>query len=53
MVKVEAEGFEPQQNDAVSSALGQKPTIDFRLKIAHSNQGVEISSEAPIFCKVN
>jgi Carboxypeptidase regulatory-like domain len=47
-VKVEAEGFEPQQNDAVSSALGQKQTIDFRLKIANSNQTVEISSEAPI-----
>src|SRR5208283_1089610 len=47
-VKVEAEGFEPQQNDAVSSALGQKQTIDFRLKIAHSNQTVEISSQAPI-----
>jgi len=47
-VKVEAEGFEPQQNDAVSSALGQKQTVDFRLKIAQSNQTVEISSEAPI-----
>jgi hypothetical protein len=47
-VKVEAEGFEPQQNDAVSSALGQKQTTDFRLKIAHSNQTVEISSQAPI-----
>ena len=47
-VKVEAEGFEPQQNDAVSSALGQKQTIDFRLKIAHSNQTVEISSQTPI-----
>ena len=47
-VKVEAEGFEPQQNDAVSSALGQKQTIEFRLKIAHANQTVEVSSEAPI-----
>jgi len=47
-VKVEAEGFEPQQNDAVTAALGQKQTIDFRLKIAQSNQTVEISSEAPI-----
>ncbi len=47
-VKVEAEGFEPQQNDAVSAALGQKQTVDFRLKIAQSNQTVEISSEAPI-----
>src|SRR6202166_795157 len=47
-VKVEAEGFEPQQNDAVSAALGQKQTVDFRLKIAQSKQTVEISSEAPI-----
>src|SRR5467141_4763716 len=47
-VKVEAEGFEPQQNDAVSSALGQKQAVDFRLKIARSQETVEISSEAPI-----
>src|SRR5260221_4182623 len=47
-VKVEAEGFEPQQNDAVSAALGQKQTIDFRLKIAQSKQSVEIDSEAPV-----
>src|SRR5713226_1967110 len=47
-VKVEAEGFEPQQNDAVSSALGQKQTLDFRLKVAQSKETVEISSEAPI-----
>ena len=47
-VKVEAEGFAPQQNDEVSAALGQKQTVDFRLKIAQSNETVEISSEAPI-----
>jgi hypothetical protein len=47
-VKVEAEGFESQQNDAVSSALGQKQTVDFTLKIAQSKQTVEVSSEAPI-----
>ncbi|HWO31284.1 MAG TPA: carboxypeptidase-like regulatory domain-containing protein, partial [Candidatus Acidoferrum sp.] len=47
-VKVEAEGFETQQNDSVSSALGQKQTVDFRLKIAQSNETVEISSETPI-----
>ncbi len=47
-VKAEAEGFETQQNDAVSSALGQKQTVDFRLKIAQSNETVEISSETPI-----
>jgi carboxypeptidase family protein len=47
-VKVESEGFEPQQNDAVSSALGQKQTVDFTLKIAQSKETIEISSEAPI-----
>src|SRR5260221_12238069 len=47
-VKVEAEGFDPMQNDAVSAALGQKQTIDFRLKIAQSKQSVEIDSEAPV-----
>jgi hypothetical protein len=47
-VKVAAEGFETQQNDAVSSALGQKQTVDFRLKIGRSNQTVEVSSETPI-----
>jgi hypothetical protein len=47
-VKVEAEGFEAQQKDAVSSALGQKQTVDFKLKIAQSSQTVEVSSEAPI-----
>src|SRR5258707_2366149 len=47
-VNVEAEGFEPQQNHTVSSALGQKQTVDFRLKIARSQETVEISGEAPI-----
>jgi hypothetical protein len=47
-VTVETEGFERQQNDAVSSALGQKQTVNFTLKIAQSKQTVEISSEAPI-----
>jgi len=47
-VRVEAKGFEPQQNDAVFSALGQKQTVDFRLKVAHSAQTIEISSEAPL-----
>src|SRR5712664_4102907 len=47
-VKVEAEGFETQQNEAVSSALGQKHSVNFRLKIAQSKQTVEVSTEAPI-----
>ncbi len=47
-VKVEAAGFETDQNDAVSSALGQKQTVDFTLKIAQSKQTIEIRSDAPI-----
>ena len=33
-VRVEAQGFEPQQNDNVIFGLGQKQTVDFTLKIA-------------------
>ena len=33
-VRVEAQGFDPQQNDAVSSGLGQKQTADFN-EIGH------------------
>src|ERR1700686_3611631 len=44
-VRVEAEGFEGQQNDAVSSSLGQRQTVDFILKIAQTKQSVEVTSE--------
>jgi hypothetical protein len=47
-VKVEAEGFEQQHNDAVSSSLGQKQTADFVLNIAQAKESIEISGEAPI-----
>jgi hypothetical protein len=47
-VKVEAEGFEPLQNDAVTAGLGQKQTVDIRVKVAQSKQTVEISIETPI-----
>ena len=47
-VGVEAEGFEPQKNDNVLSGLGQKQTVDFRLKIAHASETVEVGSEAPL-----
>jgi hypothetical protein len=47
-VKVEATGFESEQNDAVSAALGQKQTVNFTLKIAQSKQTIEIRSDAPI-----
>src|SRR6202050_1735739 len=46
-VKAEAQGFEPQ-NDKVVSGLGQKQTVDFTLKIARSNEVVEVGSEAPL-----
>jgi hypothetical protein len=47
-VTAEASGFAPQEVDAVSAGLGQKQTVDFRLKPAASNQTVEISTEAPL-----
>jgi len=47
-VGVEAPGFAQQQNDNVISGLGQKQAVDFTLKVARSNEAVEVSSEAPI-----
>src|SRR5713226_5268403 len=47
-VKVEAQGFDPRQNDNVVSGLGQKQTVDFTLKLARSNETVEVNSEAPL-----
>ena len=47
-VRVEARGFDPGQNDNVVSGLGQKQTVDFTLKVARSNEAVEVSSEAPL-----
>jgi hypothetical protein len=46
-VKVEAQGFQPKQDNVVSG-LGQKQTVNFTLKVAQSEQSVEVSSEAPI-----
>src|SRR6266478_841354 len=40
-VKVEARGFETQQNDAVSASLGQRQTVDFILKVAQSKEAIE------------
>jgi hypothetical protein len=47
-VKVEAQGFEPRQNDNVVAGLGQKQTVNFTLKVARSSEVVQVSSEAPI-----
>jgi len=47
-VKAEAQGFESQHNDNVISGLGQKQTVAFTLRVARSNETVEVSSEAPL-----
>ena len=47
-VKVEAQGFELHQNENVVSGLGQKQTVDFILRVARSNETVEVNSEAPL-----
>src|SRR5580692_247216 len=48
MVRVEAQGFEPQQDDAVTAGLGQRQTADFTLKIAQAKESIEVSGEAVI-----
>ena len=48
MVRVEAQGFEPQQADNVVSGLGQKQTVNLTLRVAQSRETVDVTSEAPI-----
>ena len=47
-VKAEARGFDAQQSDNVISGLGQKQTVNLTLKVARSNEAVEVSSVAPL-----
>jgi len=47
-VRVEAQGFEPQQNENVISGLGQKQTVNLTLRVARSDETVEVNSEAPL-----
>jgi carboxypeptidase family protein len=47
-VRVEAQGFAPQQADNVISELGKKQTVNLTLRVAQSKQTVEVSAEAPI-----
>jgi len=47
-VRVEAQGFEAQQNDTVTASLGQKQTADFALKVAQARENIEVSGEAVI-----
>jgi hypothetical protein len=48
LVKVEAEGFEPLQNDGVTAGLGQKQSVDFIIRIAQAQESIEVMSEAAI-----
>ena len=45
---MEASRLRAGQNDNVVAGLGQKQTVDFTLKVARSNEVVEVSSEAPL-----
>jgi carboxypeptidase family protein len=45
-LRVEAKGFDPQQNDNVLSGLGQKQTVNLTLKVSKSNQTIEVSDTA-------
>ena len=47
-VRVEARGFAPGQNDNIIAGLGQKQTVNFTLRVARSNETVEVNSEAPL-----
>jgi hypothetical protein len=47
-VEIEAQGFEPETANNVFSGLGQKQTVNFTLRVAHSNEVVKVNSEAPI-----
>jgi hypothetical protein len=45
-VRVEAQGFEAQQNDSVTAGLGQKQSVNFSLRVAQAREHVEVSDEA-------
>src|SRR5579872_7411282 len=47
-VKAEADGFAPQQNNAVSAGLGQKQTVDFKLNIASASESILVQEQAPL-----
>ena len=47
-VQAEASGFEPASVSNVVAGLGQKQSVTLTLKVAQSQQSVEVTSEAPI-----
>jgi hypothetical protein len=52
-VTVEAAGFDSQKDDNVLSGLGQRQTVNFTLKVAKSQQTVEVSGEPPLINSEN
>jgi len=52
-VKAEAAGFDSQKNDNVLSGLGQRQIVNFTLKVAKSQQTVEVSGEPPLINSEN
>jgi Carboxypeptidase regulatory-like domain len=47
-VKAEAAGFEAQQLDKVFAGLGQKQTVNFKMKVAQSQLTIEVSGAPPL-----
>ena len=47
-VRVEAQVSSRSKTTTSSAGLGQKQTVDFTLKVARSNQTVEVTGEAPL-----
>ncbi len=47
-VRVEAGGFDMQENRSVTSGLGQQQTVDFHLKVAATKGEVTVTGEAPL-----
>lgn len=47
-VRVEAAGFDPQQNENVLAGLGQKQEVNFTLRIAQTKQTVEVTAAPPV-----
>jgi carboxypeptidase family protein len=52
-VRIEAPGFEVQKADNVFAGLGQKQSLNFILRVAHSSETVEVALEAPIISPEN
>src|ERR1035441_8745885 len=47
-VKVEAGGFEAQQNNTVPAGLGQKQTVGFKLNIASASASIVVQEQAAL-----